>query len=93
MKKIKVIDHENIPKRLPITITLTFLLALDYWNAPQWAWGAAILYLILVWIYAITRIWNQNEIDIFNTSKKGTFKEKLKDAMDKAAEQSESKKS
>lgn len=70
MKKRKVISLNNLPVKLPLFQTLVTALALDYWNAPQWLWGALGLLFLVVWIYAIVARVNQEETDISKILKK-----------------------
>lgn len=70
MKTKKVISTNNLPARLPIYQTLTAWIALDYFNAPQWLWGAIGLFFIILWIVAIITISNQKHIDLFDDKMK-----------------------
>lgn len=81
----KVISHKNLPKKSPILATVVYVLAMDYWNAPQWFIGAFGLLLVFIWLSWLYSIFNQDEIDIMsNTDKKperkSTFKEKINEA-------------
>lgn len=78
MKQLKktVINRRNLPAKPPFTPTLVIALALDYWNIPQWACGAIVLLIVLVWIGAIIRICNDTEIDLFPDSKDTEKEEK-----------------
>ncbi|MGQ7868712.1 hypothetical protein [Sunxiuqinia sp. sy24] len=70
MKKRKVISLNNLPVKLPLFQTLVTWIALDYWNAPQWLYGALGLLFLVVWIYAIVARVNQEETDISKILKK-----------------------
>lgn len=65
MKPKKVIKSVDLPSKLPVFPTLTTILALDYWNAPQWLWGALGFLFIIAWVAAIIRIITDVEVDIF----------------------------
>ena len=80
MKKIKVISNKSLPSKLPIWSSLTSFIALDYWNAPEWLWGAIGLFFLAAWVSIIIRLLYQENIDVFEEKEpeKGkTFKEKL----------------
>lgn len=92
MESKKVISKKNLPTRSPILATVVYVLAMDYWNAPQWLWGAVGLLLVFIWIAWIVSFFNQDEIDIMSkwndNSDNGTtpkskskFQEKLEEAM------------
>ena len=65
-KKIKVIKRSNIPTSVPLMQTVFCLLALDYWDAPQWIWGAMGFLLLILWTGAIIQALKQRQVDIFN---------------------------
>lgn len=67
MESKKVISKKNLPTRSPILATVVYVLAMDYWNAPQWLWGAVGLLLIFIWIAWIVSFFNQDEIDVMST--------------------------
>lgn len=67
MESKKVISKKNLPTRSPILTTVVYVLAMDYWNAPQWLWGAVGLFLIFIWIAWIVSFFNQDEIDVMST--------------------------
>lgn len=82
MKTQKVLSNKMLPVNLPIYQTLTTGIALDYWNAPEWLWGALILFFIIIWVLVINRIFTEEKIDFLNEDndkKRKSFKEKLKD--------------
>lgn len=66
MKNIKVISRKNLPTKLPLTLTLTIYLALDHWSAPEWLYGALSLYLIVVWIYIVIRVFKEEQVDVLD---------------------------
>lgn len=45
-----VLAPMNLPMRMPWLHTLVLWLALDYFHAPGWAWGAVGLFLLFAWI-------------------------------------------
>jgi hypothetical protein len=65
MKKYKVISRKNLPTGLPVTKTILFLMALDYYKAPQWLFGAVGCFLILGWIVSIGSMFQERQTDIF----------------------------
>ena len=65
MKKIKVISNKSLPSKLPISSSLTSFIALDYWNAPEWLWGAIGLFFLVAWVVIIIRLLYQENIDVF----------------------------
>lgn len=91
MEQINVIKGSNLPSRLPLAQTVLYILALDYWNAPQWAWGVVLTILGLGWIAILVKKFLQEvDIDIFASKKyidngepKSKFREKLENAMAK----------
>ena len=92
MKNKQKISVSNLPTRIPIFQAIVIYLLLDNLNAPDWIYGAlGFMWLMLIIVAIIAKI-KEEEIDIFDTSPNGkstkeTFREKLKDAMDKASEQ------
>lgn len=66
MKKNKVIDPKNLPMKLPVYGTLTLALVLDRWGAPEWVFGAAGLFTLLLWGVSIYGIVTQEKTDIFS---------------------------
>jgi len=92
MESKKVISKNNLPTRSPILSTVVYVLAMDYWNAPQWLFGAVALILLFIWIAWIISLFNQDEIDVmikWNTRpdkgtklrKKSNFQKRLDEAM------------
>jgi hypothetical protein len=63
----KVISHKNCKPKFPVFQTITAWIALDYWNAPGWVWGAVGLLFLMVWTYVIAEIvkHDHEEVDIF----------------------------
>lgn len=66
--KQKVISKNNLPYKLPTFETLVTILALDYWDAPQWICGAVGLLFVFLWIGVIVNICNNTTVDIFSDS-------------------------
>lgn len=64
-KPKKVLKANNLPSRLPIWTTLVTWLALDYWKAPQWLYGAAGFLFFILWLNAIDGIATEEKIDLF----------------------------
>ena len=63
MKRKRVINNKNIPFRMPILGTLVWYLFLDNIQAPQWAWGAMGLIIIIGWIAWLIDIFNRDELE------------------------------
>ena len=55
-KKRPVIDDDNLPTRLPYAGTLATVVALHVFRAPEWLYGAVILFLLIVWLGAVIRL-------------------------------------
>lgn len=51
--KRTVISYKALPGRLPLWPTITLLLALDVWHAPDVVRGAAWLCIALIWALSI----------------------------------------
>ena len=64
-KPKKVIASKNFPARLPVVPTLVIGISLDYWNAPEWLWGAIGFLVLLAWVGSIYEIATREEVDIF----------------------------
>jgi len=47
MKRKNVIPSKYIPIKVNVTGYLASIIALDYWNAPQWLWGVVITVLLI----------------------------------------------
>ena len=62
---MRKIHRKNLPTRLPITPTLTIFLAMDYWNAPEWMFGAVSFSFAIMWIASIVTIWNEKTENVF----------------------------
>lgn len=90
MKK-KVISRTLMPTPIPVIHTLIIILALDFWNAPEWLWGVVGVYLLILWAGFFTRIFNTEEVDIFAEPKtkkpKSTFHQKMDSMMNDAKNQ------
>ena len=92
MELKNVISKKNLPTRSPILATVVYVLAMDYWNAPQWFWGAIVLIMVFIWIVWAVSFFTEKEIDIMtkptrsfddaiNTKKKSIFQERLKEVI------------
>lgn len=64
--KTLVIKHENLPTRFPFFPTLTWILAMDRWDAPQWLWGVTGLLFVMAWFGAIYRHVMSDYVDILS---------------------------
>lgn len=69
MKELKVLKRDNLPTRLPLWQSVTCLLALEYWNAPEWLYGASVLFFVLLWVVATVMIFKEKEIDLLENNK------------------------
>ena len=63
MKKTKVLASKHLPGKLPVWQSLSFWLALEHWNAPEWLYGAVGLLLLFLWGFSIHRIFTQEQVD------------------------------
>ena len=64
MKETKVIKNRQLPTRLPVISTLVTILALDRWNAPEWAWAVFFTLAAIIWAAATAVIWKQKQVDV-----------------------------
>jgi len=64
-KKKRVLKPNNLPTKLPFFQTLIAMIAMDYYNAPQWVCGAVGLYVLLAWIVAIYSMATEEKQDLF----------------------------
>ena len=62
---MKKIHHKNLPTRLPIPLTLSVFLAMDYWNAPEWVFGIVCFSAVIIWGATIYSIATQKLEDVF----------------------------
>ena len=60
----KVISRKNLPIRNPFLATMVLGLLLDRFNAPGWAWGASMMFAVLVWIAFFHEWFAQVEVDV-----------------------------
>lgn len=61
----KVISRKNLPTKPPTIATVVAILALDYWNAPQWLWGALGVVFVIIWVAWIVQMFQEKQFDIF----------------------------
>lgn len=66
MKVRKVLSRKNLPTKLPLMSSVTCLLALQYWNAPQWLYGVMGSLYAIVWIFSIYNILSEKQTDLLN---------------------------
>jgi len=69
MKELKVLKRDNLPTRLPLWQSITCLLALEHWNAPEWLYGVAGLFFTILWIVVIIMIFKEKQIDLLENNK------------------------
>lgn len=81
---------KNYPVKLPILSTVVYAHLMNYYNAPQWAWGVFITLYALLWVVAITIKWNEETVDLFeekptaeNIEKISRFQQKLAEMVEK----------
>jgi len=70
MKELKVLKRNNMPTRLPLWQSVTCLLALEHWNAPEWAYGVMGLFFLLIWVASIVMLVKEKQIDLLENDKK-----------------------
>ena len=81
----KVISRKNLPTRMPLLGTIVYATALDYWNAPQWAWGAVGLLIVVAWIgWGLSKVREEKQDDIFETPPRVEVEKKFKEKLNKA---------
>lgn len=68
--KRKVISPKSLPTKLPVWQTLVAFLALEYWDAREWIYGACGLFFFIIWLTAIINIIREQRVDIFDKDKK-----------------------
>lgn len=94
MKVKKVISSKNLPRRAPFLDTIVYVTAMDYWNAPQWLWGAVGLLLLIGWISFIYVKKHEEDVEVMKEwahqsdngttdKKKSKFQERCENAMKK----------
>lgn len=74
MKKNKVIKSSSIETSSPMATTILYVLAMDYWNAPQWLWGAFGLILLAMWVLYFYSFFTEERVDLFKDSNNKTKK-------------------
>lgn len=92
----KVISRKNLPNKMPVTFTIVCFLAMDYWGAPQWLFGAIGLLVLLLWIGFFYSLVNNDEVDLFDATKENLSKlvkeSRFKERLEKAIKESEKQK-
>lgn len=68
-KEKKVVSLKNLPSRFPLPATVAFIVACDFYNAPEWVWTIVIILLSLGWINSIYQVATNKSVDIFNENK------------------------
>lgn len=69
MSNKKVIKFDNLPTRLPVSLTILVWLAMDYWNCPMWAKGGLWTLLAIIWIGSVINIYREKHVNIFEDEK------------------------
>ena len=76
MRSNKVIGFKNLPTKYPLTQTIAFTMALDYWGAPEWLSGIVYFILAIAWISSVYYAATEDRIDIGELINSVTNKEK-----------------
>ncbi len=64
-KNVKqVLAFSNLPTRLPLGSTVLYCTVLDYWNAPQWLWGAFGVLYGIIWMVSLYDISREQKVDL-----------------------------
>lgn len=66
---MKVLKRSNLPTRLPLWQSVTCLLALEHWNAPEWLYGVAGFFFLLLWIASIVTLIKEEQVDLLESKK------------------------
>lgn len=66
MNKKNVLSNNSLPARLPVVFTAVVYLLLDKFQAAEWVWGAAGLFLVLLWIFTFIAKSHEEHIDLLN---------------------------
>ena len=66
MKKKNVLANNSLPTRPPIIFTAVVYLLLDKFHAVEWMWGAAGVFIVLLWIGAFVAVLNEEHVDLLN---------------------------
>lgn len=66
MKKVKVLQYNNLPTRPPAVSTALMYLLLDKYNAPGWLWGVIATLYAITWIVTIWKMIDEENVDIFD---------------------------
>lgn len=69
MKKLQVIKPDNLPTKLPLTLTIALYLLIDKLNSPQWIWGMFWTLTVILWACSIYRMWVEEQVEIFKNEK------------------------
>jgi hypothetical protein len=70
MKELKVLKRNNLPTRLPLWQSVTCLLALEHYHAPEWLYGVMGLFFLLIWVASIVMLVKEKQIDLLENNKK-----------------------
>ena len=65
MKKTKRIAAKNYPARLPLFQTITYIMAIDYYQLSPFIVGAVGALVGLYWIQFLLKLFNSEPIDLF----------------------------
>lgn len=66
---MKVLKRNNLPTRLPLWQSITCLLALEHWNAPEWMYGVMGLLFLSLWIASIIMLAKEEGVDLLKNNK------------------------
>lgn len=64
MSTRKVVHVNDLPTRLPLTTTAVVGLLLDRFDAAGWVWGMVGTIVVLIWIFTLTRLWTERQIQL-----------------------------
>ena len=64
MKK-KVVSGKNLPARLPLTTTVTALLAMDHWEVSGVWRGVIGAVLAFVWVASLVEMFTETAVELF----------------------------
>jgi len=64
MSNKKVISYKNLPTRFPLQSTILYVMALFYFNAPQWLFGVVGVLLVLMWATWVYSVFEKEKVDV-----------------------------
>ena len=100
MKNVKrVFNRKQFPRALPISLTLSSIIALEHWEVSIFL--CIVVYVILLWFWIsaihhlrtdeeVTVLWQHEDFEKPSTKKVSKFSEKIQEAMKQEKEKSKS---